>query len=418
MIVSLVEEAMAGGAREERACEVIGIEPRTLQRWRRQSIGEDRRQGPNTMPKNALSPEEKAEVLAVASTPEHRDLSPKQIVPKLADEGVYLASESSFYRVLRAAEQMSHRGRAKAPTVRHVPVHVASGPNQVWVWDITYLPTAIRGVFNYMYMIMDLFSRKVVGFAVYEVESMVLSAALLQASVETEGVDAKTLVLHADNGGPMKGSTMLAKMQQLGVLPSFSRPNVSDDNAFPEAFFRHLKYAPTWPKKPFGSLEEARTWVSTFVTWYNTAHRHSGIQFLRPADRHAGKDAVILAARKTVYEQAKERHPERWTGATRDCTPVSEVGLTPGGTATTKARRAKAAERASKAGAGSSCRRRRSPIARTPSPHRAEGGSRTAKPASGASESLRHPSTVGVSTSRRRTSSRQGLVRGPNGAVK
>lgn len=163
MIVALLDEATTAGAREERACQVIGIEPRTLQRWRKEGVGEDRRHGPNRPPKNALSPKEKAEVLAVANTPEHRDLSPKQIVPKLADEGRYLASESSFYRVLREAEQMSHRGRAKAPQARHAPVHVASGPNEVWVGDITYLPTVIRGVFYYMHMILDLFSRKVVG---------------------------------------------------------------------------------------------------------------------------------------------------------------------------------------------------------------------------------------------------------------
>jgi putative transposase len=256
-------------------------------------------------------------------------VAPKQIVPKLADEGTYLASESTFYRVLHQADQMAPRGRAKPPQPRPVPQHVAAAPNQIWVWDITYLPTLVRGEFFYLYLMLDLYSRKIVGWEVHEVESMELSAQLLHTSVAHEGVDPTKLVLHADNGGPMKGSTMLGKMRQLGILPSFSRPRVSDDNAFAEAFFRHLKYAPSWPTKPFASVEEARTWMHTFARWYNEHHRHSGIQFVTPAQRHEGQDKELLAARARVYAAAKERHPERWSGAARNWTPAGEVALVP-----------------------------------------------------------------------------------------
>lgn len=403
MILALLEEATLAGAREEKACEVLGIEPRTVQRWRKDGVGEDKRKGPNTQPGNALTEQENAEILAIANTPEHRDLSPKQIVPKLADEGIYIASESSFYRRLREANMMTHRGRAKAPQVRVAPSHVAYAPGQIWVWDITYLPTTVRGVFFYLYLILDLFSRKVVGWTVQPVESMDLSSELLDASVKAQDVDPMNLIVHADNGGPMKGSTMLATMQRLGIVASFSRPRVSDDNAYAEAFFRHLKYAPSWPSMPFSSVEQAASWVERFVSWYNTEHRHSGIQFITPAERHDGQDVAILAARKAVYEQAKKRNPARWSGETRDCKPVEEVALVPG--------------RTTGAAVKSSRRRRRPPVAHSTTRHRAQGGSRTAKPASVASESLTRPSTVAATSVVRETSAKLAQTKLPRGAL-
>jgi putative transposase len=193
-----------------------------------------------------------------------------------------------------------------------------------------YLPTAVRGIFFYLYLMVDLFSRKVVGFRVHEAESMELSPELLEASLRSEGVGGAGLVVHADNGGPMKGSTMLATMQRLGVVPSFSRPSVSDDNAYAEAFFRHLKYAPSYPRKPFATAEEARRWVERFVRWYNDEHRHSGIRFVTPSERHRGEDGAVLGARREVYERARRRRPERWSGSVRDWTPVAEVALVGG----------------------------------------------------------------------------------------
>jgi transposase InsO family protein len=401
MILGLLDEAEAAGARLERACEVLGVEPRTVQRWRLRGGGEDGRHGPKGTPTNALSAAERAEVLAVANAPEHRDLSPKQIVPQLADRGQYVASESTFYRVLRAQGQLAHRGRARPPRPRPAPSHVATAPNRIWVWDITYLPTAVRGVFFYLYLMVDLFSRKVVGWRVHEAESMELSSELLEASLRAEGVDGTGLVVHADNGGPMKGSTMLATMQRLGVVPSFSRPSVSDDNAFAEAFFRHLKYAPSYPRTPFASLAEARRWVERFVRWYNEEHRHSGIQFVTPSERHRGEDGAVLAARQAVYERARRRHPERWSGPVRDCDPAGEVALVGGRATKESGRGATTAPSSSEpAGVRSSRRRRRPPLAREARPRRAQGGSRAAEPARSAREPLTHPSPSGALTSR------------------
>ncbi len=160
---------------------------------------------------------------------------------------------------------------------------------------------------------MDIYSRKIVAWEVHESESADLAAALIQRACLAEGCSQSQLVLHADNGGPMKGATMLAKLQWLGVIPSFSRPSVSDDNPYSESLFRTLKYTPAYPSKPFDSLASARNWVHGFMQWYNDSHCHSGIGFVTPASRHKGEDHAILAARKAVYEQAKAKHPERWS---------------------------------------------------------------------------------------------------------
>lgn len=268
MILDMIEEAVDAGARRERACEVIGLTERTTQRWRATNVGDDGREGPRTRPANAFTPAERAKVLDVVNSPAYRDLPPKQVVPRLADEGRYIGSESTIYRILRAEHQDAHRGRAKRRTVRSVDEHVATAANQVWSWDITYLLSPVRGRFFYLYLVEDVWSRRIVGFEVHAEESMLLSAALVRTTCAAENVDPKGLVLHSDNGGPMKGSTMLATLQHLGIVPSFSRPSVSDDNPFIESLFRTLQYRPEYPHKPFATIEEARAWVA--ASWPGT----------------------------------------------------------------------------------------------------------------------------------------------------
>jgi len=268
-------------------------------------------------------------MIEIATSQRFRDLSPKQIVPLLADEGIYIASESSFYRVLREAAMLHHRAASAAPVARPRPDHAATGPNMVWSWDITYLRTAVRGVFYRLYMIVDIWSRKIVGWEVHEEERTELAAELFVRACDESGVDPAGLVFHADNGGPMKGSTMLATLQRLGAVPSFSRPRVSDDNPFSESLFRTLKYRPGYPSKPFASLEDARRWVAGFVAWYNHEHLHSGIGFVTPADRHAGRDIAILEGRRRVYLRAARRRPERWTNEPRRWERPDVVHLTP-----------------------------------------------------------------------------------------
>ena len=269
-ILSLVEEAQAAGARLRAACDVVGVAARTLQRWRRVGGGDDGRHGPKTAPANKLSESERQKVLTTANSPEFRNLSPKQIVPKLADKGEYVGSESTFYRLLREAGQMAHRGRGRTARRSHRPEpYVATGPNQVWSWDITYLRTTIAGQFYYLYMFVDVWSRKVVAWAVHERECTELAAQLLKETVRAEGLSNIELVLHSDNGAPMKGATLRATMERLGVTPSYSRPSVSNDNPFSESLFGTAKSRPEYPRRPFKTRAEARQWAARFVGWYH-----------------------------------------------------------------------------------------------------------------------------------------------------
>jgi transposase InsO family protein len=266
MIRELIDKAIESGARLKTAAACIGLTARTIIRWRRDTAGEDQRRGPRHAPANKLSQAEREKILAVATSPAFRDLSPKQIVPQLADQGRYIASESSFYRVLKERQMLTHRQTARPATTRHPRALTASGACQVWSWDITFLRTSVQGMFFYLYLFLDVWSRKIVAAEVFAEESMEHSARLFHKACFTHALNPDHLMLHADNGGPMKGSTMLATLQKLGVVPSFSRPRVSDDNPFSEALFRTLKYRPQYPPRSFESLEEAQAWVDQFVT--------------------------------------------------------------------------------------------------------------------------------------------------------
>jgi len=328
MTLELIGEAERAGARLAAACAMLGLSARTVERWR-SDPAEDQRGGPTTAPANKLTTEERREVVETVNSPRFRDLSPNQIVPLLADEGRYLASEPTMYRILRDEALLHHRERSKAPVRRPPTAHVAMGPNQVWSWDITYLRSPLRGVFFYLYLVVDVWSRKIMAWEVHEAESAELASALIAGRCAALGIDSRGLVLHADNGGPMKGSTMVATLERLGILPSFSRPSVSDDNPYSEALFRTLKYRPEYPDQPFCDLAAARAWVEAFVRWYNTEHLHSGIRFVTPEARHSGREAAILAGRRALYERARAARPERWSRGPRCWTPVERVYLNP-----------------------------------------------------------------------------------------
>jgi transposase InsO family protein len=231
---------------------------------------------------------------------------------------------------LREHHQLTHRQPSRPKTARAKPKSLcASGPNQVYSWDITYLPTTVKGIFFYLYLFMDVFSRKIVGWQVYETESSEQAADILRDLCRRENIAPDQVVLHADNGAPMKGATMLATLQALGVVPSYSRPAVSNDNPYSEALFKTLKYRPDYPARPFSSLKDARDWVSDFVDWYNHQHRHSAIQFVTPAQRHDRLDHRLLKQRKAVYEAAKRKRPQRWSRHTRNWERVNCAYLNP-----------------------------------------------------------------------------------------
>ena len=329
MIIDLIGKAVESGARLKKAAAVTGLSARTIIRWRQQGVGQDQRKGPSTAPANKLSEQERQQILAISNSAPFRDLSPKQIVPTLADQSIYLACESSFYRVLKEHKMLTHHQSSKPAVSRRPNEHLAIGPCQVWSWDITYLQTSVRGLFFYLYMVVDVWSRKIIAAQVFAEESMDHSSMLLAHACLIHGVQPEELVLHSDNGGPMKGATMLATLHKLGVTPSFSRPHVSNDNPYSESLFRTMKYRPEYPSKPFEIVEQAQSWVDGFVFWYNTQHLHSSIRFVTPDDRHFGREEHILANRRKVYEKARRRNPNRWSKNMRYWNPVHQVWLNP-----------------------------------------------------------------------------------------
>ena len=334
-IAARIEQAHAKGARLAAACQIAGITVRTLQRWKSDDglqRGDRRPHAIRPAPAHALSAQEREQLLRVANEPRFAELPPARIVPMLADEGIYLASESSFSRVLRAHGQVRHRGRGKTPQRKRPPTtHVATAPRMLWSWDLTFLPTTVIGRWLYLYVILDVFSRKIVGWEVHERDSSDHAVELVRRTALAEGIhgmDEKP-VLHGDNGATVKATTVLAMLHWLGIKPSYSRPRVSDDNAFIEAFFRTTKYRPQFPSKGFTDLDEARCWVCDFVAWYNHNHRHSGIRYVSPAQRHAGEDRDILSKRHALYIEARAANPRRWARHTRNWQPIEVVTLNP-----------------------------------------------------------------------------------------
>jgi transposase InsO family protein len=323
----LIKEAHAQGARKSKACALLGVTLRTVARWEKQGVI-DNRKGASRHIANRLTKKEKQLIISTVNNAQYCDLPPCQIVPRLADQGLYIASESSIYRVLRAEKQLAQRGLVKARKHKRPEAHEATGPNQLWSWDITYCPSQVRGIYFYLYMIMDIYSRKIVGWTVQQEQSAEHAANLIQQACLDEGIERHQITLHADNGSPMKGATMLAKLEMLGIVPSFSRPSVSDDNPFSEALFKTVKYHPTFPlATKFETIFAARTWVVKFEKWYNTQHCHSGLKFITPNARHSGADKAIMKKRQAVYLQAKANRPERWSGNTRNWELPSVVTL-------------------------------------------------------------------------------------------
>ncbi|WP_416221768.1 IS3 family transposase [Shewanella sp. YLB-07] len=331
-LVNLILEAQTSGARLDMACEEAMLSKRTYRRWYHAGkVQADLRpMVTRPEPANKLSNVERQQVLDKCNEPAFASLPSSQIVPTLLDEGIYIASESTFYRVLKANAQLNRRGRSQSITKRSKPAaYVADAPNKVWSWDITYLASVTKGQFYYLYMFEDIYSRKVVGYEVHEQECGELAAELMQRNMLREQCFRQPLVLHSDNGAPMKSLTMKAKLEELGVTASLSRPCVSNDNPYSESLFRTLKYRPQWPRSGFKSLTEAREWVETFVSWYNNEHKHSKLNFVSPGVRHKMQDQKVLSKRKRVLEDARVRNPKRWPNGIRNCDAIGEVMLNP-----------------------------------------------------------------------------------------
>jgi putative transposase len=335
-VLRWVSEAVASGARRASACAVLGLTARSLQRWIDVPAGAlptcqaDARPARLQQPANRFSDVERATLLAAANEPEFGALPPSQIVPRLADAGRYLGSESTLYRCLRDALQLTHRRPERRAQPHPKPRALsATMPNQLISWDITYLPTKVHGIYLYLYVFMDVFSRKIVAWQVFEHERQTHASAIFHDYVCRAGIAAGQLTLHSDNGAPMKGATLIATLEQLGVARSLSRPSVSNDNPYSEALFRTLKYRPENPNRPFSDLADARAFADLLVHWYNHDHRHSAISFVTPAERHDGLDQQLLDQRHALYQAARAKHPARWSGNTRNWTRRTRVHLNP-----------------------------------------------------------------------------------------
>lgn len=328
--IMLIKEASNAGARRHLSCEILGITLRTLERWEKEEGSLDKRGLATRAVVNKLTPDERNNVLTVANSERYQHLPPSKIVPLLADEGCYVASESTFYRVLRDVKQLKHRLPSKPSKHKRPNAYEACSPNKVWSWDISYLPTQVRGLHFYLYFIMDIYSRKIVGWSIHENEDSKHASLLMKQACLDENVKPHQLVLHSDNGSPMKGITMLTMLQDLGVMPSFSRPSVSDDNPYSEALFKTAKYHHSFPwLDKFATILDARVWGEQFVAWYNNEHLHSALKFVTPQQRHTGEDVQIRINRQAVYERAKQHHPERWSGKTRDWLITKVATLNP-----------------------------------------------------------------------------------------
>lgn len=306
---------------------VLSLSIITLRRWRRdaQEPGDKRPTAQRPKPKHSLSDEEEAQILAYCNSAEFEKSSPEQIVPALVDRGIYIASEKTFYRVLLKNKQLKHRGKPAEPAVRAIPQAVATAPKQVFSWDITYLKTKTRGLYYYLYMFIDIYSRKIVGWEIHDKECGTLASELLQKIVLAEDMVLDSLLLHSDNGAPMRSQVLREKTKDMKVTLSFSRPHTSNDNPFSESVFGTLKMCPDFPEKPFDSLEAAREWTASFTHYYNFHHKHSGINFVTPIERHMGLDREILKKRETIYQLAKEKNPARWSGKIKNMDYIEEV---------------------------------------------------------------------------------------------
>jgi transposase InsO family protein len=282
---------------------------RTLQRWKRFGV-RDHRKGSVKRIVRKLSEECCQEIVGQCNSERFQDLNPHEIVPLLLNEGVYLASVSTFYRVLKTENLLHHRSNTKARNgCGKPPERLATGSDQVYCWDITWLPRTVKGFFFYAYVVIDIFDKTIVGWAVHEEESERYSRDLFERTLQGRKIALRAL--HADNGHPMKGISLIALLTSLNVEISHNRPRVSNDNPFIESFFKTLKYRVDYPLR-FRDLIHAREWMASFVNWYNTEHLHSAIGHVTPHQLRTGEAVSIFERRNQTMQRAREAYPERW----------------------------------------------------------------------------------------------------------
>lgn len=291
----------------KRACEVLGVPRSRLYRARQPRPATQVRQ----TPAHALSLEEQVEVHEILNSERFMDKAPRQVYAALLDEGRYLCHWRTMYRVLAVHDEVRERRRVRRHPLYQKPELLATAPNQVWSWDITYLRGPHKWEHYPLYTVLDIYSRYVVGWMIAEVESSDLARQLIAATASKQGILPDQLTLHADNGAPMRGKPLSQLLVDLGITKSHNRPHTSDDNPFSEAHFKTMKYRPDYPDR-FGSLAEAQVWARGFFTWYNEQHYHSGLNLLTPASIHYHEAPVIQQNRQAVMLAAYAAHPKRF----------------------------------------------------------------------------------------------------------
>lgn len=293
------------------ACKMMGVPRSSVYRLKRPKPAKPETESSRPASPRGLTTEEREQVRDLLNSEQHQDQSPRTLYAHLLDEGSYLCHWRTMYRILKVFDEV----RERRNQVRHPeytkPELLATAPNQLWSWDITKLRGPVTWTYYYLYVMLDVFSRYVVGWLLAERESAELAQELTLTACTKQQIQPGQLTIHADRGSPMIAKSMALLMSDLGVGKSHSRPHVSDDNPFSEAQFRTLKYSPTYPDR-FGSLADARTWCEQFFTWYNQEHYHTGLGLLTPSDVHHGRASQILEQRQQVLQQAYAAHPERF----------------------------------------------------------------------------------------------------------
>jgi putative transposase len=323
-LVSLIGAAVKQGSRVKPACHISGISYRSYLRWKTDIVIDQRKGSIKNVPRR-LSKDESELFYEVANQKEYRELTPGQVVASLLDKEVYYGSERTLYRILKSHNALVNRSETRKPSrYQKPPELIAIGPNQVWSWDITWLKTDIKGIFLYAYVIIDIFSRKIVGWSIEKSESPDLAKSLYRRILSRGNV--RPRFVHSDNGGPMKGLSLVAFLTQMQVGLSFSRPRVSDDNPFIESFFKTVKYHVSYPKA-FTDISMARKWFADFINWYNERHQHSALGYVTPQQKHSGDDLNLFKKRQEVLNRAAVSHPERFVSGARKVQPERVVIL-------------------------------------------------------------------------------------------
>lgn len=324
-ILDFIDEAKRQAVSERTTCSLLGISRRTIQNWRKWGL-RDRRKGSARVVVHKLSVDEEECVYQAAISRRFADSTPEQIVATLAQEKLYYGSVSTFYRILRKREALEHRRESKKPRQGKRPDKIpVTGPNQVWAWDITWLKTAVVGLFHYAYTIIDIYDRTLIGWTIEETESEEHACRLFSRAMRNHGVCPE--IVHADNGNAMRGVTLGVFLDNLKISRSYSRPRCSNDNAFMETWYKTLKYTVGYPRF-FASIEHARIWFADFVNWYNNDHLHSALAYVTPMQRRTGAADLIYAVRNQTIAEARAKNPSRWrNGKTRSygSSPVMAV---------------------------------------------------------------------------------------------